>query len=296
MVRSVTFGDRVITCVLYVIVTFLAIICLLPILNTLAVSFSSSTMAASGTVTFIPKDFSVEAYRAIMGDAQFYKSALISVKRVILGGTINFIFTVLSAFPLSRNSKQFIGRGFYMALFVFCMIFTSSIVPTYIVVSRMGLMNSIWALILPGAVPIWNCILLMNFFRGISKELEEAAFIDGAQPYQVLFKIFLPISLPGLATVTLFSLVGHWNEFFHGMIYMNSSSKYPLATYISTIVNSTKDLTQVTDPKELERLMKTSDTTLNSAKIFISMVPILVVYPFMQRYFVTGLVMGSVKE
>ena len=168
--------------------------------------------------------------------------------------------------------------------------------PTYIVVSQLGLMDSLWALILPGAVPIWNCILLMNFFKNLPDELEEASFIDGAQPVQILVSIYLPISLPALATVILFSLVGHWNEFFSGMIYMNSAQNYPLATYISTMVNITKDLSTITDPDELQTLMKTSDTTVNSAKIFISMVPILIVYPFVQKYFVTGLVVGSVKE
>ena len=231
-----------------------------------------------------------------MSDQQFYASFFTSIKRVLLGGILNFVMMVLAAFPLSHSEKSFRGRNMYMWLLIFTMLFNGGLVPTYIVVSQLGLMDSLWALILPGAVPIWNCILLMNFFKNLPDELEEASFIDGAQPVQILVSIYLPISLPALATVILFSLVGHWNEFFSGMIYMNSAQNYPLATYISTMVNITKDLSTITDPDELQTLMKTSDTTVNSAKIFISMVPILIVYPFVQKYFVTGLVVGSVKE
>lgn len=296
MIMKENVSDRIVSALIYVIISFVSFLCILPIINTLAVSFSSSTMAAAGKVTLWPRDFTLEAYKAIITDQQFYHSVIISIERVLLGGSINFVLTVLVAFPLSHDKNQCWGRNFYMGIVIFVMVFSAGMVPIYIVVSKMGLLNTIWSLVLPGAVPIWNCILLMNFFRELSKELEEAAVIDGAQPYQVLLHVFLPVSLPGLATVTLFSVVGHWNEFFQGMIYMNSSMKYPLATYISTMVNATKDLSQVTDPKEIERLMKTSDTTLNSAKIFIAMLPILVFYPFMQKYFVTGLVMGSVKE
>ena len=282
--------------VIYIVTGAIGMLCILPILNTLALSLSSSTQAMAGKVGFWPKDFTLEAYKFVMSDQQFYASFFTSIKRVLLGGILNFIMMVLAAFPLSHSERSFRGRNIYMWLLIFTMLFNGGLVPTYIVVSQLGLMDSLWALILPGAVPIWNCILLMNFFKNLPDELEEASFIDGAQPVQILVSIYLPISLPALATVILFSLVGHWNEFFSGMIYMNSAQNYPLATYISTMVNITKDLSTITDPDELQTLMKTSDTTVNSAKIFISMVPILIVYPFVQKYFVTGLVVGSVKE
>ena len=289
--RRLTIGGAII----YAVVILTGALCLMPILNTLAISFSSSTQAMAGTVTFWPRDFTLQAYRFVMNDALFYTSFLTSVKRVLLGSAINFALTVLAAFPLSHSSKSFRGRNVYMWVMVFTMLFSGGLIPTYILVSKLGLMDTLWALVLPGAVPVWNCILLMNFFRSLPAELEEASFIDGAQPIQVLLRVYLPVSLPSLATVTLFTLVGHWNEFFAGMIYMNSSVRYPLATYIYSMVNTTRDLTTVTDPQELMELMKTSDVTVNSAKIFISMVPVLLVYPFMQKYFVTGLVVGSVK-
>ena len=270
-------------------------LCLIPLLNTLALSFSSSVMASSGTVSFWPKQFTLAAYEAIVGEKQFFGAFWISIKRVVLGGAINFLMMVLCAFPLAHSEKAFRGRNVYMYFLIFTMLFSGGLVPTYIIVGKMGLMNTLWALILPGAVPVWNCILLMNFFRSLPDELEEAAIIDGAVPIQILVRIYLPVSLPSLATVMLFCLVGHWNEFFSGLIYMNHSDNYPLATYISTIVDSAKDLNLITDPEEIERIMKVSERNMSSAKIFVSMIPILIIYPFLQRYFVKGIVLGSVK-
>ena len=295
MVESKRPVDRVIDCLIYFVVGFSALLCLIPLLNTLALSFSSSIMAGSGTVTFWPKQFTVAAYEAIIGEPQFFRAFGISVRRVILGGGINFLMMVLAAFPLSHSERHFRGRNIYMYVLIFTMLFSGGLVPTYIVVSRLGLLNSIWALVLPGAVPVWNCILLMNFFRSLPEEMEEAAIIDGAVPFQIMVRIYLPVSLPSLATVMLFSIVGHWNEFFSGLIYMNHSNNYPLATYISTIVDTAKDLNLITDPEEIERMMKVSERNMSSAKIFVSMIPILIVYPFLQMYFVKGIVLGSVK-
>ena len=295
MVESKRPVDRFVDVLIYFVIAFSALLCLIPLLNTLALSFSSSVMAGSGTVTFWPKQFTTAAYEAIVGEKQFFRAFGISVRRVILGGGINFVMMVLAAFPLSHSEKHFRGRNIYMYVLIFTMLFSGGLIPTYMVVSRLGLLNSIWALVLPGAVPVWNCILLMNFFRSLPEEMEEAAIIDGAVPFQIMVRIYLPVSLPSLATVMLFSIVGHWNEFFSGLIYMNHSNNYPLATYISTIVDTAKDLNLITDPEEIERLMKVSERNMSSAKIFVSMIPILVVYPFLQKYFVKGIVLGSVK-
>src|SRR5690606_18395248 len=150
-------------------------------------------------------------------------------------------------------------------------------------------------LVLPTAVPVFNVILLMNFFRGIPKELEEAAYMDGAGAWQILIKIFIPISTPAIATVTLFSVVSHWNSFFDGMILMNKMENWPLQTYIQQLVVSLDSLMNTNDPEELKRLMVVSNKTLNAAKVIISMIPILIIYPFLQRYFVKGIVIGSIK-
>ena len=295
MVESKRTIDVVIDVLIYVVVGIGAILGLIPLLNTLALSFSSSVMAGSGTVTFWPKQFTTAAYEAILTERQFFGSFFISVQRVILGGAINFLMMVLAAFPLAHSERTFKGRNMYMYVLIFTMLFSGGLIPTYIVVSKLGLIDTIWSLVLPGAVPVWNCILLMNFFRSLPDELEEAAIIDGAVPVQIMIRIYLPVSLPSLATVMLFSIVGHWNEFFSGLIYMNHSDHYPLATYISTIVDTAKNLNLITDPEEIERIMKVSSRNMSSAKIFVSMIPILLVYPFLQKYFVKGIVLGSVK-
>ena len=295
MVESKRFSDRLVDFIIYFIVGLLSFLCLIPLLNTLALSFSSSTMASSGTVMMLPKQFTLAAYDYILREEQFFRSFGISVERVLLGGGINFLMTVLCAFPLAHDKNAFRGRNAYMYVVIFTMLFSGGLVPTYIVVNKVGLMDSIWALVLPSAVPVWNCILLMNFMRSLPGELEEAAYIDGAVPFQILIRIAIPVSVPALATVTLFSIVGHWNEFFSGLLYINHNEDYPLATYVSTLVNSSKDISMLTDPNEIERIMSVSARNMSSAKIFITMVPVLVIYPFLQRYFVKGIVLGSVK-
>ena len=147
---------------------------------------------------------------------------------------------------------------------------------------------------LPGAVPVFNVIVLMNFFKGIPDELDEAARIDGANPWTIMLRIFVPLAVPSIATITLFSIVGHWNAFFDGMIYINTRAKIPLQTYIQSLVVEIRDTTGMT-PEEIQRMNAMSSRTFNAAKVFVTMVPVLIVYPFLQKYFVSGLVMGSVK-
>lgn len=297
MIESKTLGARMGKFTVYFLLTLAAFISLAPIVNTVALSFSDSAAASAGNVYFWPKGFTFASYQKILNDDAFISAFMVSVKRVILGGGLNMILCILMAFPLSRNTKQFKYRNFYMWFLMFTMIFSGGIVPTYIIISKLGLINSIWALVLPGAVPVFNVILLMNFFRGIPDSLEEAAVIDGASPLTVLWKIFLPISLPSLATIALFTIVAHWNSFFDGLIYINDQNKIPLQTYLQQLVIQTQQAAQgQLSSDELIALSKMSTLTLNSAKILVSMIPILLVYPFLQRYLIHGLVLGSVKE
>ena len=161
------------------------------------------------------------------------------------------------------------------------------------VVSKLHMINSIWALVLPGAVPVFNVILMINFFKGVPTSLDEAACIDGASPLTILVKIYLPVSLPALATVALFSIVNHWNDYFSGLLYMNKASLYPLQTYIQQL---TVDITQITDAEQLKQLSTMSNRAFNATKIVVSTIPLLIIYPFLQKYFVSGIVIGAVKE
>jgi putative aldouronate transport system permease protein len=281
---------------IYMILTVTAIVCLIPIFHTIAISLSGKLAADSGQVFLTPVDFTLSSYEKVLEDKSFFVSFGVSIKRVILGGLINFILTVLMAYPLSKTSKVFPGRNIYMWFVIFTMLFNGGMIPWYMTISSLGLIDTIWALVLPTAVPVFNVILLMNFFRGIPKELEEAAYMDGAGPWQILMRIYIPISTPALATVTLFSVVGHWNSFFDGMVLMNDKDNWPLQTYIQQLVVSLNSLMNTTDPEELKRLMAVSNKTLNAAKVILSMIPILLIYPFLQRYFVKGIVLGSIKE
>lgn len=184
-----------------------------------------------------------------------------------------------------------------MNLLIFAMLFNGGMIPTYLLVKNLGLLNSVWALILPGAVPIFSVIMVMNFFIGVPKSLEEAAVIDGATPLQVLTKVYIPCSKPVVATVALFSIVGNWNDFFGGLIYMTKVSNYPLQTYIQSLSVKLEDmLSNGGSLSAIESAMEVSAQNLNAAKIVVSVVPLLLIYPLLQKYLITGMVVGSVKE
>lgn len=284
---------RVVDALITVILLAVALSTLFPLINTLAISLSDKAAVSGGLVNLLPVGFSTSAYGFIMQDEKFWRAFGVSVQRLVLGGGLNFVLAVLTAFPLSRTVKAFPARNLFMWLFVFGMVLNVGLVPWYLTVSRYGLIDSIWALVLPTAVPIFNVIILMNFFRNVPKELDEAARIDGANPWQILWNVYLPTSLPALATITLFSLVTHWNSFFDGLILMNDPNKYPLQTYIQQLVIAER--TALTGG-QAQLLAELSNNTLNAAKLFIAMVPILIVYPLLQRFFVRGIMLGSVKE
>jgi putative aldouronate transport system permease protein len=295
MVQSKALGSRFVNLLVITALLMITFLSLVPMVNTIVISISSSTAVNAGEVYFLPVDINFSSYEKILNDTKFWKAFLVSVERVVLGVSLNMILTILMAYPLSRNIKQFKSRNVYMWVIIFTMLFSGGIVPWFMVISNLGLINSIWALVLPGAVPVFNVILLMNFFKGIPKELEEAAFMDGAGPLKILTHIFLPVSLPSLATIALFSIVGHWNNFFDGIVLINDSNKIPLQTYLQQL-SLTRDQIQNLTVEQLKEFNKVSNVTLNSAKILVSMIPILLIYPFLQRYLIHGIVLGSVKE
>lgn len=236
-------------------------------------------------------------YGFIIENSTFLRSFFISVARVILGVGVNLILVVLVAYPLSREKNQFSARNIYAWFFVATILFSGGVIPSFLVVRYTGLMNSIWSLILPVALPVFSMLVVMNFLRGLPKELEEAAFIDGAGHLQTLIRIILPVLVPSLATVALFSVVSHWNAWFDGMIYMQRQESYPLQTYLRTIIiNPSLFFSNSTNASSLIETMKyISPRTTKAAQLIIATIPMLLVYPFLQKYFTTGLVMGSVK-
>lgn len=270
-----------------------ALICLIPIIYILAMSLSSSSAVNSGKVILWPVEFTLKSYEYVLEKEEFWRAFLISIIRVILGVSINMVMVVLAAFPLSKTKAEFSGRNFFVWFFMITMLFSGGTIPTYMIVRYTGLINTIWALVLPMAVPVFNVVLLMNFFKAVPKELEEVAFMDGAGYFRILWSVFLPISLPAVATLIVFAMVTHWNSWFDGMIYMTQSKNYPMQTYLQSILVST-NVKQMTKA-QAELLSLISDRTLKAAQVFIAMIPILLVYPFLQKYFVSGMTLGSVK-
>ncbi|WP_135549409.1 carbohydrate ABC transporter permease [Paenibacillus cymbidii] len=285
---------RIFTIANYVVLTLLALSCLLPFVQVLSVSLSSAPAVSAGEVKLWPIGFTWASYNSVFGEAAYMTAFLVSLKRIALGVSLNMLLSVMVGYPLSKESRQFRMRTVYVWFFVFTMIFGGGLIPTYLVVKETGLINSIWALVLPHAVPIFNVVLLLNFFRGLPKEMEESAKIDGAHHWTILWRIYLPLSLPVLATILLFASVAHWNSWFDGVIYLNQPEDYPLQTFLHTHVIA-KNVEEMS-PEEMEQFFLVNDQTGRAAQIFIASLPILLVYPFLQRYFMKGIVLGSVKE
>lgn len=275
----------------------ITLLCILPFVHLFAVSLSSNVAAMAGEVALWPVEFTTVAYRFLTAQSRFLKSLLVTLQRVVLGTTIQMLLVVLTAYPLSKEVSRFRLRTVYAIFFAFTMFFTAGLIPWYIVVRQTRLLNTIWALVIPNAVNVWHVVLLLNFFRGVPKELEEAAIMDGAGAFTILFRIYLPVSLPALATILLFTIVFHWNSWFDGIIFLNSQSKYPLQSYLYTLVsqiNLQQTSLEIT-VEDLERLKNLSEKTLRSAQIFLGALPIMLVYPFLQKFFIKGLTIGSVK-
>lgn len=279
---------------IYMVVIALGLSCLLPLLNMVAISFSNSAAATAGRVGIVPVGFTTSSYAKLLKDFQYWRSLVVSMERTILGTILNIVLVIIMAYPLSKSESEFHGQKIYMRVVLFAMLFNGGMIPTYLVVNELHLCDTLWALILPSAVGVGNVILLMNFFRSVPKELEEAASIDGANPFQILKNVFIPVSKPCIATIILFCAVGHWNDYFSGILYISKIKNYPLQTYIQS-VSAAIDISQITDPKKIQEYLTISEKTLNAAKIVVSTLPLMIFYPFVTKYFKDGIVVGAVK-
>lgn len=295
MKKYKSWKSRLFDAVVVLLLILLGLSCLIPLLHVLALSLSSKNAALSGKVYLWPVELTFTPYKMLITDIRYLRALAVSFERVFLGGTINLVMTVITAFAMSQEERDFPARKYYMWVLLFAMLFGANMVPWYFMIKATGLMNTIWALIIPGALPIYNAVLVMNFFRNLPKEIKESALLDGVSPIQMLLRIYVPLSLPALATVTVFSVVGHWNDFFNGMLLINTPRKVPLQTYIQSLTINTMETSNTSlTPEELAAL--SSLKTFNAAKIIVAALPIVVFYPFMQKFFVSGLTLGSVKE
>ncbi|MCM2998825.1 carbohydrate ABC transporter permease [Paenibacillus cellulositrophicus] len=293
MVQKRGIGRTLFVAFNYTFLLAISVLCLLPLIHVLSVSFSSSAAAMGGLVKLWPVQFTPNAYEYVLKKPEFLTALWITLKRVVLGVSISMFLTILTAYPLAKEKSKFKWRTMYAWLLVLTMLFNGGLIPWYMTIKSLGMLDSIWALVLPGAVPVFNVILLLNFYRGLPKELEESAFMDGAGHWTTLWRIYAPLSLPALATIGLFTIVSHWNSWFDGLILMNSPENYPLQSYLRTIIVG-QDLTMLTST-DLSLLQDLSEQTVKTAQIFLGALPIILVYPFLQRFFIKGIVMGSVK-
>lgn len=295
MIETKSFGSKLFDVVNVIILSVLAFSCLYPIWYTFCMSISEKLAVESGLVTFYPIGFSTKSYELIMGDDKFWSSFFTSVKRVVVGTAFSMVVMVLMSYPLSKSPRDFKARNVFMWILVFTMLFNGGTIPWYITCSNLKLINSFWALVFAGSLNVFNVILIMNFFKGLPAELEEAAMIDGAGPWRTLVQILVPCSVPVLATIILFTSVNYWNEYFQGLVLINDTAKYPLQTYIKQIMVTIPVGVTLT-AEQYQQLAQNSNRALDAAKVFIAMIPMLVVYPFLQKYFVTGITIGAVKE
>lgn len=294
MIQGKSFSRCVFRAVNGVILTALVLSCLLPLWYTLCISLSGKSAVAGGMVSLWPVDVTLSSYEAIIKDAGFIRSAGISFCRVVLGTAFSLTVIVLMAYPLSKSKREFPWRDAFMWILIFCFLFNGGLVPWYITMKNYGMINTMQGLVLAGGVPVFNVILVMNFFRNIPKSLEEAAIMDGAGPWMILLRLILPISKPVVATVSLFTIVNYWNEFFQGLVLATTERMYPLQTYIQQMV-VTLNMTNMT-LEQYQKVSKLSNQGLNAAKIFVALLPVLAIYPFLQKYFITGITLGAVKE
>jgi putative aldouronate transport system permease protein len=291
MVEQKTFTSRIFDVLNILILSFIALLCLLPFIYIIATSLATAQEIAAKPFLVFPSKISYDAYMYILSSNTILRSLGISLFVTAIGTFINISMTALMAYPLSRKNLR--GRRLIQMLVVFTMMFNGGMIPSYLVVSSLRLVNSFWALWLPGAISAFNLLLLRNFFQEIPEELIEAAKIDGCNEWRILAMIVLPLSLPSLAVFSLFYAVGHWNSWFNAVLYISDMTKWPIQVWLRQIVLQASG--GFTDSGSVEALTSVPQENVVKAVIVIATVPILIVYPFLQKYFTKGIMVGSIK-
>lgn len=275
-----------IICILVIIVT------VYPILYVFSMSVSEPRYVYSGQVYLFPKGFTLGAYKALLSDGDILMKYFNSIWIVVVGTALNLIMTVFAAYPLSR--KKFRRRRPIMLFILFTMFFSGGIIPQYMLVNALGLFNTRWAVVLPVAASSFNIVIARTFFAGISESIEEAAEIDGCGKIGILFRIFMPLSLPVVAVVVLYSAVNHWNSYFTAMLYITDNKLQPIQAYLARILMSNQMNNILRDGSASQQ--NSYAELVKYAIIMLTTIPIMCIYPFLQRYFISGLTLGSVKE
>lgn len=280
--------------ILYLVFGLIALITIYPFYNVLIVSLANTLASATYSPYLYPHVFDLTGYKTIMSDTYFYRSLGTTLFVTIVGTTLNMVFSVTAAYVLSR--KRLIGRKFFLSAILFTMLFSGGLIPTYLVVSGLGLDNSIWSMIFPSMISTYYLIIMKNYFVSLPASLEEAARIDGANEFVVMTRIFIPISKPFMATFLLFYAVERWNEWWNAYLYISDKNIKPLQIYLRDVLVNFNSQLATQAQSMMSSHNKVFVQSIQMAIIIITMLPILCVYPFVQKYFVKGVLVGSVKE
>ncbi|WP_127589664.1 carbohydrate ABC transporter permease [Paenibacillus lautus] len=275
-----------------IILLFVVFITLYPFLNVVAQSFSSESYINSGKVNLIPRGFNIDTYKTVTKDAMFWTNYKNTVVYSVVGTAISMFLTTIFAYALSK--KRLVGRKFLTMFAVFTMFFNGGLIPNYVLINSLGFSNSIWAIVIPGAISIYNMLIMKSFFENMPEELEEAAAIDGLNTYGMLFRIVLPLSKAVIATMVLFYAVGHWNSWFPAFLYLDQKELFPVTIYLRNMIAGATGVTSA-GATSTDNLTQIS-ANIKSVTMVLTILPILTIYPFVQRYFVTGIMLGSVKQ
>ncbi|WP_106767323.1 carbohydrate ABC transporter permease [Paenibacillus faecalis] len=299
MLKRISFSDRIMLVVIYTLLGLLAFSALYPFWNAVAVSFNVGVDTAKGGITFWPREFTLENYQIILQDNRLITGFMVSVARVIVGTASSIFMTALLAFGMTRT--YLIGRNYYMVFFVFTMYFGGGLIPTYLLIRSLGMMDTFAVFIVPSMISVWNMIIFRTFFKGLPVGLEESAHIDGCSTWGIFFRIILPLSGPVIATLSLLTAVGHWNDWFLPSIYITNEELMPIQTILrqtlnANIVSGQSAVLDSASAALVEQTKQVTSKSLTMAMMIVVTLPIILVYPFVQKYFVKGVLVGSLKE
>ena len=286
-----TVSEKVLLIVNNILLLLIALTMMFPFVYIFSVSFSSVSDVLNSDLLLWPKEWVTDAYTYILGSDQFIRSIFVTIYVTVVGTFINLVFTSTMAYSLTRN---IIGQRTILFLVLFTVLFSAGMIPTYMIVKATGLLNTLWALIIPVAISPFNLIIMRQFFKSIPEELSEAALIDGANEIQIFTKIILPLSKPALAAFGLFYAVGHWNSYFSGVLYLNDPAKWPIQVILRQIVIVNEPNAALGGHAAMLEAIPPPET-VQMAAILLATLPILIVYPFLQKHFAKGVMLGSVK-
>ncbi|MBT2290605.1 carbohydrate ABC transporter permease [Paenibacillus albidus] len=280
-------SDKAFNVFIYTILLVVAVAAIFPLLYVISMSLTPySEVIKHGGFIIIPKKISFEAYERIFSDPALGRSMLVTVFVTVIGTLVNIILTTLAAYPLSR--KNLPGRSFFLLFIIITMLFNGGLIPTYLIVQSLGMLNTVWSLIVPGAIATFNVLILKSFLESLPEELFESARIDGAKEFRVLWQIALPLSVPSMMTVGLFYMVGHWNSFFSAVLYITDTKLYPLQVII-------RNMLLLTQSSELQAEVTVPTAAMQMAAVIAGSLPIIAVYPFIQKHFTKGMLLGAIK-